>query len=86
MSLPSVGFAEAADQVVERRVADEVAAREGFHPERDRDVTLAGTGRPEDQAADLALEESQGAQLGEALGVQLGLEGHVELLQCLVVR
>jgi hypothetical protein len=44
-------------------------------------VALADSGRAQDQGADLALDEPQRAQLGEALGVQGGLEGDVELVE-----
>lgn len=46
---------------------------------------FADAGWSEDQAADLALDEAQRAQLGQALGIKLGLEGGVELIQGLVV-
>ena len=46
---------------------------------------LPTPGGPEDQAADLAFDEPQRAQLGEAFGVQVGLEAEVELVQRLVV-
>ena len=70
-SLPSASAcAEAADEVVQGGVADEVAAGEGFHPQPDRDVAFADARWPQDQAADLALDEAQRPQLGEALGDQ----------------
>lgn len=45
---------------------------------------LADAGRSEDQAADLALDEPQRPQLGEALGIEVGLEGDVELIEGLL--
>jgi hypothetical protein len=77
---------EAADEIVEGAVANEVAAGQGFHAEPDRDMALADSGRAEDEAAHLAFDEAQGAQLGEALGVQVGLEAGVEVVEGLVVR
>lgn len=81
-----VGVAQTADEVVEGGVADEVAAGERFHRQTDGDVGLADSGWAEDQAADFAFDETQRAQLGEVLGVELGLEGDVELVEGLVVR
>jgi hypothetical protein len=81
-----VGVPEPADEVVEGAVADEVAAGQRLHRESDGDVALADPGRAEDEAADFSFDEAQRAQLGEALGVELGLECDVELVEGLVVR
>jgi len=78
--------AQAADEIVEGAVANEVAAGERFHPEPDGDVAFANAGRPQDEAADLVLDEPQRAQLGQALGVELGLEVDVEVVEGLVMR
>src|SRR5215218_966538 len=54
-----VGAAEAADEIVEGAVADEVAAGEGLHGQTDRDVGLADAGRAQDETADAAFDEAQ---------------------------
>src|SRR5215218_4896420 len=54
-----VGVAQAADEIVEGAVADEVAAGEGLHGQTDRDVCLAGAGRAQDETADAAFDEAQ---------------------------
>ncbi len=47
---------------------------------------LPTPGGPEEQSADAPLDEAQRPQLSQALGVQLWLEGDVELVEGLVVR
>jgi hypothetical protein len=47
---------------------------------------LPTPGGPRIKQPDFSFDEAQRAQLGEALGVQLGLEGRVELIEGLVVR
>jgi hypothetical protein len=54
-----VGLPEAADEVVEGGVADQVAASERFHRQPHGEMRLADAGRAENQAADLALDEPQ---------------------------
>jgi hypothetical protein len=54
-----VCFAQIANQVVEGRVADQVAARQRLHRDPHREMALAYPGRPEDQSRHLALDESQ---------------------------
>lgn len=67
-------------------VADEVAGAERFHRQPHGQMRLSDPGRAQDQRRHLVLHEPQRAQLGEAFGVELGLEGGVELIEGLVVR
>jgi hypothetical protein len=49
-------------------------------------MTLADARGTQDQAADFSLDEPQRAQLGQALGIEIGLEAVVEVVEGLVVR
>ena len=49
-------------------------------------MSLPNPGRAQNQSADATLDEPQGPQLGDALGVQCRLEGDVELVEGLVMR
>src|SRR5215216_6344776 len=80
-----VRLPEPSDQVVERRVANEVAAPQRLHPEPHRQVALADAGGPEDQERDAPLDEAQRPEFTQAFGVELGLEGGVEFVERLVV-
>jgi hypothetical protein len=48
-------------------------------------MRLSDSWRSEDQRADVTLDEMQRSELSQALGIKLGLEGHLEFLECLVV-
>ena len=81
-----VGLSELADDVVEGRVAHEVAGAERLHRHTNGNVCLPDSGRAQNQRRDLVLDEPERAELGEAFGVELGLEADVEFIEGLVVR
>ncbi|HTT26980.1 MAG TPA: hypothetical protein VMG37_01110 [Solirubrobacteraceae bacterium] len=49
-------------------------------------MCLPDSGRAQNQRRDLVLDEPQRAELGEAFGIELGLEADVEFIEGLVVR
>jgi hypothetical protein len=80
-----LGFLEVADQVVQGGEVDRVAGLAGGDGQADGEHGLADPGWAEEADIRLVLDEAEGGEVADLAGVQVGLEGEVELIEALVV-
>jgi hypothetical protein len=77
----ALGLAEPRDPLCGGREGDALAGQAGPHPERDREVGLAGAGRAEQDHVLARVQEVELPQVLDHLALDRALEGEVELLE-----
>jgi hypothetical protein len=77
---------EPIDQVSHRRVEDRLARLTTLDRQRDRQVRLPHTGRPQEQHIVVARQKRQIEERGDLLPIQARLEAEVEVIQRLDER